>query len=130
MRDLTIYRLERAQEYLTAAKCTLNREHCKFVVVAAFFAIFNAVRALLAEEQYEPKTFLAIIRHFRYEYIKTGVFEDKYFNYIGEAFRARQYSDYGDFVVVSREQAETQYQHAAEFCAAIKKYLEEINDNS
>ena len=48
----------------------------------------------------------------------------KFSDYIGSAFKARQYSDYGDFVVVSKEEATEQYEHAAEFCEAVKKFLE------
>ena len=40
---------------------------------------------------------------------------------------------YEDFYIASREQAETQYQHAVEFVEAVKNYLEGENvckDNS
>ena len=47
-------------------------------------------------------------------------------DYIGDAFSARQYSDYADFFIVSREQAETQYQNAVEFVEAVKNYLEMV----
>ena len=129
MRDLTIYRLELAKERLTVSKDMLEGEHFKDSINRSYYAIFSATRALLSEEHIDFKKHSAVISYFRREYIKTGKFDVKFSDYIGDAFRARQYSDYEDFFIVSREEAEIQYQHAVEFVEAVKKYLEGLNDN-
>lgn len=46
------------------------------------------------------------------------------------AFKLRASCDYEDFIFATREEAETQYQHAVEFVEAVKNYLEALNDNS
>ena len=125
MNALTTYRLEAAAEHLWAAKFLLSGRHFKSTVVSSFFAQFNSMRALLVAELYKRKSFLAIVRRFHRRYIETNLFDEKYLRYFRAAFKARQYSDYGDFVVVSREEAQEQYEHASEFCAAVKKFLEE-----
>ena len=124
MRDLTKYRLDSANERLEMSKIALENNYFKDSVNRSYYVIFNAARALLAEREIDFKKHSAVISYFRREYIKAGVFEVKFSAYIGAAFRARQYSDYGDFVIVSREQAEEQYQHAVEFVEAVKNYLE------
>ena len=129
MRDLTIYRLELAKERLTVSKDMLEGEHFKDSINRSYYAIFSATRALLSEEHIDFKKHSAVISYFRREYVKTGKFDVKFSDYIGDAFRARQYSDYEDFFIVSREEAEIQYQHAVEFVEAVKKYLEGLNDN-
>jgi len=129
LRDLTKYRLETAQERLEESKDTIEKGRYRISVTNSYYAIFNAVRALLAEREVDFKKHSAVVSYFRREYVKTGVFEVKYSNYIGSAFKARQYSDYGDFVVVSREEAQEQYEHAVEFCAAVKNFLEAADEN-
>ena len=124
MRDLTKYRLETAQERLEVSKEMIESGRYKISVTNSYYAIFNAARALLSEAYIDFKKHSAVISYFRREYVKTGIFDVKFSDYVGKAFTARQYSDYGDFVVVSREQAETQYQHAVEFVEAVKSYLE------
>lgn len=124
MRDLTKYRLELAAERVTTAKLLLDGGAYRDSVSRSYYAIFSAIRALLAERNVDFKKHSAVISYFRREYVKTGVFDVKFSDYIGKAFTTRQYSDYGDFVIVSREQAQEQYQHSVEFCAAVKKYLE------
>ena len=130
MRDLTRYRLELANERLTVSKDMLEGGHFKDSINRSYYAIFSATRALLSEEHIDFKKHSAVISYFRREYVKTDKFDVKFSDYIGDAFRARQYSDYEDFFIASREQADEQYQHAVEFVEAVKKYLEGLNDNS
>ena len=124
MRDLTRYRLETAKERLEVSKEMTESGRYRISITNSYYAIFNAVRALLAEREIDFKKHSAVVSYFRREYVKTGIFDVKFSDYIGSAFKARQYSDYGDFVVVSKEEATEQYEHAAEFCEAVKKFLE------
>ena len=124
MRDLTKYRLDTAAERLTVSKEMIDGGYFKDSVNRSYYAIFSAARALLSERHVDFKKHSAVISYFRREYVKTSMFDVKFSDYIGEAFSARQYSDYADFFVVSREHAEEQYQHAVEFVAAVKNYLE------
>ena len=94
----------------------------------SYYAIFTAVRALLAEKEVDFKKHSAIISYFRREYIKPERFDKKYSDYIGDAFRFRNNSDYADFFIVSREEAETQYNNAAEFYEAVKNHLENLEN--
>ena len=124
MRDLTKYRLDSANERLEMSKIALENNYFKDSVNRSYYAIFNAARALLAEREIDFKKHSAVIGYFRREYIKTGIFDVKFSDYIGAAFRFRNDCDYEDFVIVSREEAEIQYQHAVEFYEAVKDYLE------
>ena len=124
MRDLTKYRLERSAEFLEESKMLLQNDSFKGSINRSYYAIFTAVRALLAEEEVDFKKHSAVIGYFRKNYIKTKIFEGKFSDYVGDAFEIRNDCDYEDFFIVSREEAETQYNHAVEFYEAVKKYLE------
>lgn len=127
MNKYTKYRLELADERVEVSKIMLNDGHFRDSINRSYYAIFTAVRALLSERNIDFKKHSAVISYFRREYIKTGVFDVKFSDYIGGAFEFRNDCDYEDFVFASREEAEEQYQHAVEFVEAVKNYLEGEN---
>ena len=89
----------------------------------SYYAIFTTIRALLAENEIDFKKHSAVISYFRQHYIKTKIFNVKFSQYVGDAFEIRNNCDYEDFYIVSREDAETQYNNAVEFYDAIKNFL-------
>lgn len=123
MNEYTKYRLATADERVTVSKELLDGGHFKDSINRSYYAIFTAARALLSEDNVAFKKHSAVISYFRREYIKTGKLDVKFSDYIGGAFEFRNDCDYEDFVVVSRQEAETQYQHAVEFVEAIKNFL-------
>ena len=78
------------------------------------------------QREIDFKKHSAVISYFRHHYIKEKIFDNKFSDYIGNAFETRNNSDYADFFIASREEAETQYNHAVEFYEAVKKYLENL----
>ena len=122
-RDLMLYRLEMAQGRLEAAKLLLDNGNYKDSIGRSYYAIFTAVRALLAVEGTDYSKHSGVISHFQREYIKTGIFEKKYSKYISMAFQLRNNTDYADFFIVAKADAEEQYKHAMEMYDAIKMYI-------
>lgn len=129
MNEYAKYRLELAAERVATTKAMIDIGAYRDSINRSYYAIFTATRALLADREIDFKKHSAVISYFRREYVKTGKFDVKFSDYIGAAFKFRNDCDYEDFVIVSREEAETQYQHAVEFVEAVKKYLEGLNDN-
>ena len=123
MRDLTKYRLERSAEFLDDANALLQIGSFKGSINRSYYAIFTAVRALLAEEEKDFKKHSAVISYFRQHYIKTKIFDIKFSDYVGNAFRERNSSDYSDFYIASRQAAEEQFFHAQEFFNEVRNYL-------
>ncbi len=69
------------------------------------------------------KKHAGVISYFQKEYIKTGVFEVRYSKYLSQAFQIRNNTDYADFFIVSKEDADEQYARAKDFYEMIKNYL-------
>ena len=84
MVDLAKYRLESAQERLAAAKLEMEAGHLKDSINRSYYAFFHTIRSLLAEKQIDFKKHSAVISYFRQHYIKTGIFEEKYSDYVGK----------------------------------------------
>lgn len=122
--ELMQYRLVMAKERLESSRLLLEHQSYKDSIGRSYYAMFTAVRAILAMDGVDFKKHAGVISYFQREYVKTGIFEVKYFKYLSQAFQIRNNTDYADFFVVSREEAEEQYQRAADFYLRIASYLE------
>ena len=123
MDELVKYRLESAKEKLTSAEILFQAGQYKDSIGRSYYAIFTAVRAVLAERRVDFARHAGVISYFQKEYIKTGLFEVKFSKYLQMAFQVRNNCDYNDFYLVSREDAEQQLLHAREFYEVVRAYL-------
>lgn len=125
-KELSEYRLKMAKEKLKSAKLLLDSQQWKDSIGRSYYAIFTAARALLALDGQDFARHTGVISYFQKTYIKTKVFDVKYSRYISEAFQIRNNTDYADFYIVSREDAEEQYERAVDFYNEIEKYCSEM----
>lgn len=121
--ELKAYRLEMAKERLNSAKVLLEAGSYKDSIGRSYYAMFTAVRALLAAEGQDFSRHAGVIAYFQKEYVKTGKFDKKYSKYISQAFQMRNNTDYTDFFLVSLRDAEEQYGRAEAFVKAIEEFL-------
>lgn len=124
-KELMEYRLEMAQERLHSSKILLDDGSYKDSIGRSYYAMFTAVRALLAMEGQDFSKHAGVIAYFQKEFIKTGKFDKKYSKYISQAFQIRYNTDYADFFIVSAQDAKEQYEKAEEFLEVITQYLKE-----
>ena len=124
-KELMEYRLEMAQERLHSSKILLDDGSYKDSIGRSYYAMFTAVRALLAMEGQDFSKHAGVIGYFQKEFIKTGKFDKKYSKYISQAFQIRNNTDYADFFIVSAQDAKEQYEKATEFLNVITEYLKE-----
>lgn len=129
MDDLIHYRLSSAREKLTSAKLLLEAGLYKDSVGRSYYAIFSAIRAILAVRQVDFSKHAGVIAYFQKEFIKTGIFDKKYSKYLQQAFQIRNSCDYDDFFIVSKQEAEEQYERATEILALIEEYMKELNSS-
>ena len=123
MNEFVMYRLERAKERLDAAKILLAAGKYKDSIGRSYYAIFTAVREVLTKDGVDFSKHAGVISYFQREYIKTGIFDKKYSNYLQEAFQIRNNCDYDDFYIVVKDDAVEQLSRAEENYNAVKKYL-------
>ena len=124
-RELIKYRLESARERLNSAEVLLASKSYKDSIGRSYYAMFTAVRALLAKDGVDYSKHAGVISYFQREYIKTQKFEKKYSKYLSQAFQIGNDTDYSDFFIVSQSDAKGQYEKAEEFLYMIERYLQE-----
>ena len=123
MDDLIKYRLSSAKEKLASANLLLDAGLYKDSVGRSYYAIFSAIRAVLAIRQVDFSKHSGVIAYFQKEFIKTDIFDKKYSKYLQQAFQIRNSCDYDDFFIVSKQDAEEQYERAIEIVASIEEYI-------
>ena len=123
MDDLVQYRIDIAKEKLKSAKILLEAGQYKDSIGRSYYALFSAVRAVLAKDQVDFSKHTGVIAYFQKNYIKTEIFERKYSKYLTSAFQIRNSCDYDDFYIVSKANAEEQDRKGDEMIHAIVDYL-------
>ena len=123
--DLALYRMEMAEEALEDAQDAISRERFRNAANRSYYAIFNAMRALLNLEGKDFKRHSGVIAEFRRSFIKSGILPVKFSDMIGDAFDIRNASDYENFYVVSKQEVVQQTENAAVFVDAVKRCLME-----
>jgi uncharacterized protein (UPF0332 family) len=120
---LVFYRLESAREKLTAAKDLLENKHYKDSVSRSYYAIFTAARALLATRQLDSSKHSGVIGLFNQHFVKTGLICKDASKWLERAKLYREQVDYGDFYIVSLEEAEAQIKSATQFIEEVEKAI-------
>lgn len=93
MDNLMQYRLNNAKEKLESARLLLDAGKYRDSISRSYYAIFTAVRAVLACDKVDFSKHSGVIAYFQKEYIKTGKFEVKYSRYLQTAFQIRNNCD-------------------------------------
>ena len=122
---LSVYRMEQAEETLTAAKMCLEYHLYKDCINRSYYVAFYAVKAVLAIEGVDFKRHKDAVANFNKDYVKTSVFPREMGRKIGQAEEIRHASDYDDFYIASKEESERQISVADEFIILAEKYCME-----
>lgn len=122
--DLATYRLQSAYEDFSSAEDLFRLNHFKVANNRAYYSIFHAIRAVLALEGVDFKKHSGVISYFRQNYIKTGIFDTSLSEIINDASLIRNESDYSDFYIATKEEAESLIINSKIFLEIVKKYID------
>lgn len=94
----------------------------------SYYAVFAAMRAVLALDGFDSKKHSGIIAEFRKNYLKTEILPKELSLIIDSLTEIRQGSDYDDFYIVSKSEIEEQLENAKKFVDTVNVYLTAIYD--
>lgn len=89
--------IEQAQQCLHSANVLVEIEDYKGAANRSYYAVFHAMRSVLALEQKDFAKHSGVSAYFRKTYIKTGIFPVELSDIITEAFEIRSDCDYDDY---------------------------------
>jgi len=122
------YRIEKAQEELSIAKNLLSKKFYAKSLHSSYYSMFHSARALLATEKVDSKRHVGIIMLFNKHFVDTGKIREQYFTFLDTAFNIRIQSDYRDFYIATKHDAEEQIKNAEKFLEMTKDYLSKLEN--
>ena len=126
LNELARYRMEKAKEMLSAADGNLNIGQYKTSLNRSYYAVFHAMRAANIVKGFDSSKHSGVIAFFNKEYLKEGLMDRKLSSIIKNSSFLREKSDYDDFFIASKKDAEIQLENAKVFLAAVETYLHSI----
>lgn len=123
--DLAAYRIETAKSDLKAAKILFDAGEMRGANNRAYYAIYHAICAIHALDQKAYKRHKDALANFNKDYVKTEIFPRTLGRKIAEAEEIRHASDYDDFYIATKEEAQEQVDVAEELIKLIEEYCEE-----
>lgn len=129
LRELASYRMERAFEMLIAAEDNLKIGQYKTSLNRSYYAIFHAMRAANITKGFDSSKHSGVIAFFNKEYLKENIIDRKMSPIIKNSSFFREKSDYDDFFIASKKDAEKQLKNAKIFLNVVEDYLKLENHN-
>lgn len=117
------YRLQRAKEDLVDAEISYKNSRYLNANNRAYYAIFHAIRAVLALERVDFKKHKDVLAYFNQYYIKTEKFPKIMSKKIAQAKNVREDSDYDDEYIPTDEETKTQIETARELIKLVEGYI-------
>lgn len=95
--DLSKYRFDTAKSDLNVAKLLFSSKEYRTCVNRSYYAIFHALRAVLALDGFDSRKHSGIISSFNEHYVKSNIFDKSVSKSISTAYKMREKLDYQDF---------------------------------
>lgn len=123
-KDLAKYKLDRAREELDTAQLLLDNQKLKAANNRAYYSIYYSLTAVLCLEPVAFKKHKDTIAYFNKNYVHMEKFPREIGRAIAKAAKVRHASDYDEFYIASKDEAEKQIHTAVILITAVEEYVE------
>ncbi|MCB5502410.1 HEPN domain-containing protein [Dorea formicigenerans] len=121
--DLSKYRIQEAKDSLRVAERCLSDGFYKDSINRSYYAAFYCIKAVLALGTVDFKRHKDVMAYFNKEYVAANIFPRELGRKLSTLKQLREKSDYDDFYIASKTQAEEQYETAKFVFEQINSYL-------
>ncbi|HEU0291087.1 MAG TPA: HEPN domain-containing protein [Anaerolineales bacterium] len=123
MKENTQFLLGKAESAIGAAESLLRDGYRDFSAGRAYYAMFYTAEALLAEKELAFKKHVGVHKAFSEHFIKTGIFGQKYYQWLIAAFNSRLVGDYAIHTEFEDDEVQEWINQAREFLNKVREYL-------
>ena len=116
--------IDKAKRSLETAKRLYQDGDYDFVASRAYYSMFYMAEAILLTKEFSFSKHSAVISAFGKNFIKTGIFPNKYHQMLIDAFRTRNIGDYGYEEDVTGDEADIILKNAEQFLGKVEEYIE------
>ncbi len=129
IKDLVCHRIKTAKNDLRVACMLFKESEYRTANNRAYYAIFHAISAIHALDGKAYKRHKDTLANFNKDYIRTEIFPKVFGRKIMEAEEIRHASDYDDFYIATKSEAEEQIETARKLIELIEAYcIDKINE--
>lgn len=125
LEDLAIYRLEKAERNYDLAVILFDVDVYGVALNRAYYAAFDAMRAVNALDGFDSRKHSGVISHFNQNHVKKGDFKTDTSGIIKRASVLREKSDYEDFFEPEKEDVKKTIEEVRRLLDAVRIYLEQ-----
>ena len=125
IRDLSRYRYEKSVEQIKVAETLIQNEMYSVSLNRSYYAIFHAMRAVNALDDFDSGKHSGVIAHFNQYHVKTGEFGKNTSRIIRNAADLREQADYEDFYAADAQEAKDILDKAKTFIMDVEAYLKQ-----
>ena len=116
--------LKMAVDSIRGARLLFDDELYGFSVSRAYYAMFYLASAVLMTKDMNFSKHQAVVASFGQHFVKTGIFNHIFHQYLVEAFEQRQIGDYEPMEEITKESAQKNIDRAEKFLVAVRLYIE------
>jgi len=120
--------IQKAERSLKVALGLFAENDFDFAVSRAYYSMFYMAEAVLLTKGLSFSKHSGVISGFNQHFIKTGIFEYKYYEMLRFAFEQRNIGDYRFLQQVSKETAQRVVNEARQFLEETKEYLKSFTN--
>ena len=121
--ELSKYRYSLAKQTYNNAKMCFDNGFYRDCINRSYYAVFYAIRAVLALESIDFKRHKDVVAYFNKEFVAQGKFPGEMGRRLARLKMKREESDYSDFFIASADEAQTQLQSVEYMLPLLKEYL-------
>jgi len=125
-KDLSSHRLNKSKDLIVQAQLLFDNKQYDGCINRSYYAIFNAIRALLAFLKLDSRKHSGVITFFDMYFVKTGIFSKEFSKIVHKSFDFRQVSDYDDFYIISIDQAKLQIDNCSKFISEVESKINQL----
>ncbi|MCI5943567.1 MAG: HEPN domain-containing protein [Eubacterium sp.] len=122
-KDVSRYKLEQAKDDLDTAQILLKLGKLRAANNRAYYSCFHAIDAVLALEPRAFKKHKDTLAYFNKNYVHTGIFSRDIGRKVSKLEVIRHKSDYDQFYIASKEEAEEQTEVAQLVVEEVERYI-------
>ncbi|MCS7151005.1 MAG: HEPN domain-containing protein [Endomicrobia bacterium] len=122
MKDKILKLINKAENNIKISEKLLKDGYLDVAISRLYYSMFYIAEALLLSKQLSFSSHKGVIVNFAKEFVKTGIFDEKFHNVLKNAFEDRQDADY-EFVEFTIDEIKDYIKSAKEFLKSAKEYL-------
>lgn len=121
--ELSKCRYSLAKQTYNNAKMCFDNGFYRDCINRSYYAVFYAIRAVLALESIDFKRHKDVVAYFNKEFVAQGKFPGEMGRRLARLKMKREESDYSDFFIASADEAQKQIQSVEYILPLIREYL-------